>query len=60
MSVNRLENQRKAYQTFDSTLEACEKTIYDLDSQLPQKFSAIGSSGEEIKKQLDDLKVRFL
>ncbi|KAM7433938.1 hypothetical protein ABFA07_015914 [Porites harrisoni] len=51
----RLQNQRKAFQTFALTLEACEKTIEDLHSKSLEKFSNIDSNAEEIQKQLDDM-----
>lgn len=53
----RLQNQRKAFQTFTLTLEACEKTIQDLHSKSLEKFSNIDSNAEEIQKQLDDMSV---
>ena len=53
----RLQNQRKAFQTFALTLEACEKTIQDLHSKSLEKFSNIDSNAEEIQKQLDDISV---
>lgn len=55
--LSRLQNQRKAFQTFALTLEACEKTIQDLHSKSLEKFSNIDSNAEEIQKQLDDMSV---
>lgn len=54
---NRLKKQKKAFQSFDLSLKSCEKRVHDLDEESLQKFSAVGSTGNELKKQLDDLMV---
>ncbi|KAJ7378480.1 hypothetical protein OS493_023015 [Desmophyllum pertusum] len=54
----RLERQKTAFQDFDLSLASCEKCVHDLDQESLQKFSAVGSTGSELKKQLDDL-MRF-
>lgn len=55
--INRLEEQKKAFKSFDLSLKSCEKRVHDLDEESLQKFSAVESVGNELKKQLDDIMV---
>jgi len=52
---HRLEKKKGTFETFDLSLKSCEKNIQDLDSESLQKFSAVESSGHELKKQMDDI-----
>mgnify|MGYP002260015776 FL=1 len=44
---------------FDSSLDTCEKVLNEIDGELKEKFSYVGSTINEIKKQLDDIQVRI-
>lgn len=52
-----MEEQKKAFQSFDLSLKSCEKRVHDLDEESLQKFSAVETVGNELKKQLDDIMV---
>ena len=55
-----MEKEKGTFETFDLSLKSCEKNIQDLDSESLQKFSAVESSGHELKKQMDDITVSEL
>lgn len=55
--LNRLQKQRETVQSFDLSLQKCENAVAELDSESLQKFSAAGSNGDELRKQLDDITV---
>lgn len=46
-------------EAFDSSLDACEKVFNEIDGESMEKFSFVGSTINEIKKQLDDIQVRI-
>lgn len=55
--TNRLEKQKAAFESFDLSLESCEKCVHDLDKEQLQKFSAVGSTRNELNKQLGEIMV---
>ena len=42
---------------FDSSLDACEQALNEIDNESMEKFSFVGSTINEIKEQLDDIQV---
>ena len=44
---------------FDFSLDTCEKVLNEIDGELKEKFSFVGSTINEIKKQLDAIQVRI-
>ena len=49
----------ESVKAFDSSLDTCEKVLNEIDDELMEKFSYVGSTINEIKKQLDDIQVRI-
>ncbi|XP_074626301.1 uncharacterized protein LOC141884418 [Acropora palmata] len=52
---NRIDGE--SVKAFDSSLDTCEKVLNEIDDELMEKFSYVGSTINEIKKQLDDIQV---
>ncbi|XP_020600932.1 cingulin-like [Orbicella faveolata] len=52
---SRLEKQKAAFESFDSSLKSCEKCLHDLDEEQLQKFLAAGSTWSELNKQLEGI-----
>ena len=55
--TDRLEKQKAAFESIDLSLKSCEKCVHDLDEEQLQKFSAVGSTRNELNKQLEEIMV---
>ncbi|XP_068690392.1 putative leucine-rich repeat-containing protein DDB_G0290503 [Montipora foliosa] len=52
---NKLQKQKDAFESFNCSFKAWEKTVADLDSESLQKFPAVGPNGDELRRQLGDI-----
>ncbi|XP_068754810.1 putative leucine-rich repeat-containing protein DDB_G0290503 [Montipora capricornis] len=50
---NRIDDE--PVKAFDSSLDACEQALDEIDNESMEKFSFVGSTINEIKEQLDDI-----